>query len=185
MAQPQRYGTRAPNGADWTTPSGTGRSERGEKNWWRRQGQPAQRRVAAGGGGGIRTHGTLAGTAVFKTAALNHSATPPGFAVTPGQESKFTSSVIFNRSLRCWRSSSIVRFSGTVPSFTRPSVARRSVGAPRSGSELRMPSGSGISIDIIGPSFGSLREERADVEPRTEMPDDGGGGAGIGGGVAK
>ena len=31
-----------------------------------------------GGGGGIRTHGTLAGTAVFKTAALNHSATPPG-----------------------------------------------------------------------------------------------------------
>ena len=37
-----------------------------------------QRRVAAGGGGGIRTHGTLAGTAVFKTAALNHSTTPPG-----------------------------------------------------------------------------------------------------------
>src|SRR5437588_11022623 len=30
-----------------------------------------------GGGGGIRTHGTLAGTAVFKTAALNHSTTPP------------------------------------------------------------------------------------------------------------
>src|SRR6266480_499372 len=30
-----------------------------------------------GGGGGIRTHGTVAGTAVFKTAALNHSATPP------------------------------------------------------------------------------------------------------------
>ena len=30
-----------------------------------------------GGRGGIRTHGTLAGTAVFKTAALNHSATLP------------------------------------------------------------------------------------------------------------
>ena len=31
-----------------------------------------------GGGGGIRTHGILSDTAVFKTAALNHSATPPG-----------------------------------------------------------------------------------------------------------
>ncbi len=30
-----------------------------------------------GGRGGIRTHGTLARTAVFKTAALNHSATLP------------------------------------------------------------------------------------------------------------
>ena len=33
--------------------------------------------VAAGGWGGIRTHGELAPTAVFKTAALNHSATSP------------------------------------------------------------------------------------------------------------
>jgi hypothetical protein len=32
-----------------------------------------------GGWGGIRTHGTLAGTPVFKTGALNHSATHPGF----------------------------------------------------------------------------------------------------------
>src|SRR5204863_7305464 len=31
-----------------------------------------------GGGGGIRTHGGVTPTAVFKTAALNHSATPPG-----------------------------------------------------------------------------------------------------------
>jgi hypothetical protein len=31
-----------------------------------------------GGGGGIRTHGTLASTPVFKTGALNRSATPPG-----------------------------------------------------------------------------------------------------------
>src|SRR3954462_1869489 len=31
-----------------------------------------------GGEGGIRTHGRLAPTAVFKTAALNHSATSPG-----------------------------------------------------------------------------------------------------------
>jgi hypothetical protein len=30
-----------------------------------------------GGWGGIRTHGTLAGTPVFKTGALNHSATHP------------------------------------------------------------------------------------------------------------
>jgi hypothetical protein len=30
-----------------------------------------------GGRGGIRTHGTLAGTPVFKTGALNHSATLP------------------------------------------------------------------------------------------------------------
>jgi hypothetical protein len=31
----------------------------------------------AGGRGGIRTHGTLAGTPVFKTGALNRSATLP------------------------------------------------------------------------------------------------------------
>ena len=30
-----------------------------------------------GGGGGIRTHGTLSRTPVFKTGALNRSATPP------------------------------------------------------------------------------------------------------------
>ncbi len=33
--------------------------------------------MAVGGGGGIRTHGRLSPTAVFKTAALNHSATHP------------------------------------------------------------------------------------------------------------
>ena len=33
--------------------------------------------VEPGGEGGIRTHGELAPTAVFKTAALNHSATSP------------------------------------------------------------------------------------------------------------
>jgi hypothetical protein len=31
----------------------------------------------AGGGGGIRTHGAVSRTTVFKTVALNHSATPP------------------------------------------------------------------------------------------------------------
>ena len=36
--------------------------------------------VAGGGEGGIRTHGGLAPTAVFKTAALNHSAISPVFA---------------------------------------------------------------------------------------------------------
>ena len=30
-----------------------------------------------GGGGEIRTHGTLAGTTVFETVAIDHSATPP------------------------------------------------------------------------------------------------------------
>src|SRR3982750_1114924 len=40
---------------------------------------PESRRVeqCVGGRGGIRTHGTLAGTPVFKTGALNHSATLP------------------------------------------------------------------------------------------------------------
>src|SRR5438128_1892530 len=36
-----------------------------------------------GGRGGIRTHGRVAPTAVFKTAALNHSATLPGRACGP------------------------------------------------------------------------------------------------------
>ena len=34
-------------------------------------------RECAGGEGGIRTHGTLSGSAVFKTAAINRSATSP------------------------------------------------------------------------------------------------------------
>lgn len=34
-----------------------------------------------GGGGGIRTPGTLSGSPVFKTGALNHSTTPPGVLV--------------------------------------------------------------------------------------------------------
>src|SRR5215472_2560840 len=34
-----------------------------------------------GGRGGIRTHGTLAGTPVFKTGALNHSATLPSLEI--------------------------------------------------------------------------------------------------------
>ena len=33
--------------------------------------------VGFGGGGGIRTHGTLSRTPVFKTGAFDHSATPP------------------------------------------------------------------------------------------------------------
>ena len=35
-------------------------------------------RLSRYGGGGIRTHGALADTLVFKTRALNHSTTPPG-----------------------------------------------------------------------------------------------------------
>jgi hypothetical protein len=34
----------------------------------------------AGGGGEIRTHGRVAPSLVFKTSALNRSATPPKFA---------------------------------------------------------------------------------------------------------
>ncbi len=34
----------------------------------------------SGGGGGIRTHGGLSPTPVFKTGAFDHSATPPGGA---------------------------------------------------------------------------------------------------------
>jgi hypothetical protein len=36
-----------------------------------------------GGGGGIRTHGPLAGTTVFKTASIGHSDTPPEFKFYP------------------------------------------------------------------------------------------------------
>ena len=37
---------------------------------------------SGGGRGGIRTHGALAGTPVFKTGALNHSATLPSVATS-------------------------------------------------------------------------------------------------------
>src|SRR5262249_43900123 len=39
------------------------------------------------GGGGIRTHGRLAPTTVFKTVPIDHSGTPPSDA-TPGRESR-------------------------------------------------------------------------------------------------
>ena len=41
-----------------------------------------EKSVIDNGGGGIRTHGALADTLVFKTRALNHSTTPPtGYSV--------------------------------------------------------------------------------------------------------
>ncbi len=43
----------------------------------RRHGFSSEKRRRIGGRGGIRTHGTLAGTPVFKTGALNRSATLP------------------------------------------------------------------------------------------------------------
>jgi hypothetical protein len=43
----------------------------------RKRVEPQVRMLQFGGGGGIRTPGTVSGTAVFKTAAFNHSATPP------------------------------------------------------------------------------------------------------------
>ena len=41
--------------------------------------------VAIGGGGGIRTHETVSRLAVFKTAAFNHSATPPNSPCPSGE----------------------------------------------------------------------------------------------------
>ncbi len=41
--------------------------------------EPYARAYLPGGRGGIRTHGTVSGTLVFKTSALNHSATLPGY----------------------------------------------------------------------------------------------------------
>src|SRR4051812_47906578 len=50
------------------------------QNWWQSRRvmlHHAGRRRVFSGGGGIRTHGTLTSTPVFKTGALNRSATPP------------------------------------------------------------------------------------------------------------
>ena len=44
---------------------------------WQRRSIEARRQSSDGGQGGIRTHGEREPTAVFKTAALNHSATCP------------------------------------------------------------------------------------------------------------
>ena len=41
--------------------------------------------MAAGGRGGIRTHGSFNPSTVFKTAAINHSATPPRVGVVGPQ----------------------------------------------------------------------------------------------------
>ena len=49
---------------------------------------PAVIEEVRGGQGGIRTHGRLPPTAVFKTAALNHSATCPLFDVTPEKNAR-------------------------------------------------------------------------------------------------
>jgi hypothetical protein len=46
-----------------------------QREWETFKSNPAKR--GAGGRGGIRTHGGLAPTPVFKTGALNHSATLP------------------------------------------------------------------------------------------------------------
>ena len=42
-----------------------------------RQFPTISQKVKIGGGGGIRTHGAISDTTVFKTVALDHSATPP------------------------------------------------------------------------------------------------------------
>ena len=52
-----------------------------------------------GGKGEIRTHGTLASTAVFKTAALNHSATFPSKRLQPLGGPKIKNSLLAAASL--------------------------------------------------------------------------------------
>ena len=44
----------------------------------------ALRNPFSGGGGGIRTHGGLSPSLVFKTSAFDHSATPPGQVLPSG-----------------------------------------------------------------------------------------------------
>src|SRR4051812_10265851 len=64
-----------------------------------------------GGRGGIRTHGTLAGTPVFKTGALNHSATLPAFPA-------------FSKARVAAKASMSVLVGGMIPSVKR-SAGRR------------------------------------------------------------
>ncbi len=44
---------------------------------WQKDSRNCEIGSNGGGGGGIRTHETLSGLTVFKTAAFNRSATPP------------------------------------------------------------------------------------------------------------
>ena len=61
-------------------------------------GQGGRAQARAGGWGGIRTPGRLAPTAVFKTAALNHSATHPNrFAPTPALQAQIWRKTIAQR----------------------------------------------------------------------------------------
>ena len=65
------------------------RGARAVSRWGAAEGEEEVSSVAEnGGGGGIRTHGTVSRTPVFKTGALNHSATPPrraSFSRLPGR----------------------------------------------------------------------------------------------------
>ena len=51
----------------------------------------AEEHAVFSGGEGIRTPGTVAGTAVFKTAAFDHSATPPSTSVCSSFSTTWTS----------------------------------------------------------------------------------------------
>src|SRR5438270_13319874 len=55
----------------------------GSPNSWHFRQSGAAKLRRSGGQGGIRTHGGREPTAVFKTAALNHSATCPCAALAP------------------------------------------------------------------------------------------------------
>ena len=57
--------------------AGSSRSPSPRRRTRRRSGSNPRLAASSGGGGGIRTPGTREGTVVFKTTALNRSATPP------------------------------------------------------------------------------------------------------------
>jgi hypothetical protein len=90
------------------------------------RGEPFDR---IGGGGGIRTHGTLSRTTVFKTVAIDHSATPPqGLLVrrrsAPG--GGFGQASVMWRSLRLRRQEWIsFRRNGHGTDRGRPPIPRR------------------------------------------------------------
>ena len=93
----------------------------------------------SGGEGGIRTPGTLSGTPVFKTGAINHSATSPGYI-------RATLGLQFGRTARkrrsCLSSSLHEPFSlcSSVPSVVNRSPKRKTRGDRVTAAAVRKPS---------------------------------------------
>ena len=93
----------------------------------------------AGGGGGIRTPGTLSGTAVFKTAAFNRSATPPREKVYAGTDGRRGAVGIHPRG---WPKTSLTPppRAATLSRGEREGKGRKMAERPRSG-RRRQPAG--------------------------------------------